>query len=90
MFVHAEASNGAGGLPDLDAIPDGDLSIMMRIGSDFENNYYEYEIPLTMSKDPTLPILSNEYKEEVWKPQNNFDISINFHNCCTNINKFIK
>ena len=73
MFVHAEANNEFG---DLDAIDDGDLSIFMRIGSDFENNYYEYEIPLVMSRNNTLDYLDPQYKEEVWKAMNNFDISI--------------
>ena len=44
MFVHAE---------DLPQTPitnsPGDLRLFMRIGSDYEQNYYEYEIPLTMS-----------------------------------------
>ena len=78
MFVHAESADPLGGdMPDLDAIQDGDLSVMMRIGSDFENNYYEYEIPLVMSTNTDIVSdQSTEYKEEVWKPFNNFDIAI--------------
>ncbi|MFT7602786.1 MAG: cell surface protein SprA, partial [Saprospiraceae bacterium] len=77
MFVHAEASDPLGGdMPNLDAIQDGELSVMMRIGSDFENNYYEYEIPLVMSRDNSFGPTTLEYKEEVWKPFNNFDIAI--------------
>ncbi len=73
MFVHAEARNK---FEDLDAIDDGDLSLFLRIGSDFENNYYEYEIPLVMSRDNIIPYLDPLYKYEVWKVLNNFDISI--------------
>ncbi len=73
MFVHAEAVNE---FNDLDAIDDGDLSIFLRIGSDFQENYYEYEIPLVMSRDNTLGYLDPAYKYEVWPVLNNFDISI--------------
>lgn len=45
MYVHAEdIRNEQTNNP-------GDLTLFMRIGSDFENNYYEYEIPLTMSQE---------------------------------------
>ncbi|BDS14311.1 T9SS outer membrane translocon Sov/SprA [Aureispira anguillae] len=45
MFVHAEDIRG-------EQVNDpGDMTMFMRIGSDFENNYYEYEIPLTMSAE---------------------------------------
>ena len=73
MFVHAEATNLVN---DLEAIDDGDLSIFMRIGSDFENNYYEYEIPLVMSRNNTLAYTDPDYADEVWKALNNFDIPI--------------
>ncbi len=77
MFVHAEAADPSGGVPNVNAIPDGDLSVIMRLGSDFENNYYEYEIPLIMSRNTMIvDPQSLEYKEEVWKPFNNFDIPI--------------
>ena len=42
MFVHAEA---AGEIEDLN---DGDLSIFVRLGSDYNGNYYEYEVPLRL------------------------------------------
>ena len=67
MFVHAESQE------DLDP---GDLAVFIRMGSDFENNYYEYEIPLTMSKDATLS--GDDYQEEVWRPENNIDIPLEF------------
>lgn len=43
MFVHAEKSR------DYDVLKYGDLSIFIRIGSDFTENYYEYEVPLTFT-----------------------------------------
>ncbi|MBP7272896.1 MAG: cell surface protein SprA [Saprospiraceae bacterium] len=72
MFVHAEERQ--------DRIPDGDMSVFIRLGSDFTNNYYEYEVPLTMSKTENLPPspLEDTYIDEVWKPSNevNFSLSL--------------
>ncbi|MBK9256009.1 MAG: cell surface protein SprA [Saprospiraceae bacterium] len=42
MFVHAEHKT--------DTIEDKKLAIFLRVGKDFVNNYYEYVLPLTMSK----------------------------------------
>jgi len=68
MYVHGESSTGD--------LMDGDsaLSVFVRLGSDFEKNYYEYEIPLTMSEDTTLAYTSDEYRKEVWREENDFDI----------------
>ncbi|MCH2081645.1 MAG: cell surface protein SprA [Saprospiraceae bacterium] len=71
MFVHAES------LENMD-IPDGDVSIFVRLGSDVRENYYEYEIPLTMSDEDNLnnDPNSSEYKQEVWRPENEFDFPL--------------
>jgi len=70
-FVHAEKLAG----PNL---VDGDVSVFVRIGSDFKNNYYEYEIPLYFSDANRLPanVISDDYKLEVWRPENDFDIPL--------------
>jgi cell surface protein SprA len=44
MFVHAESSD-----PNL-PIQRGDVSVFMRLGNDFDQNYYEYEIPAVPSE----------------------------------------
>ena len=70
MHVHAEVP---------EPIEDGTMSVFMRMGSDFENNYYEYEIPLSYSNEDVIePFNStqNEYKEEVWKEENDFDFAL--------------
>lgn len=71
MFVHAEEK-------DEQEIPDGGLRVFVRLGSDFLENYYEYEIPLVMSEEDNLPANRNsdEYKNEVWRPENGFDFSL--------------
>ncbi|RME95371.1 MAG: cell surface protein SprA, partial [Bacteroidetes bacterium] len=72
MFVHAE-SRGP------DPLPDDALSLFIRLGSDFKNNYYEYEIPLKVSRTERLPTggmgenvnnATEAYKREVWLPEN--------------------
>ena len=73
MFVHAEGKED-----DTNNLKDGQMSVFIRLGSDFVRNYYEYEIPLKPS-DATNPNVINgnpdarEYKEEVWRGENIFD-----------------
>ncbi len=72
MFVHAENKN------EIKPIRDEDLTVFIRIGSDFKNNYYEYEIPMVMSDFNRLPSNPNSdgYKLEVWRPENEFDFDL--------------
>jgi cell surface protein SprA len=58
MEVHAEAMNN-------NQWPDNQLTAFIRLGTDFANNYYEYEIPLKRCADGT----SNP--EDIWN--NSFD-----------------
>lgn len=44
MYVHAEPSGEIES-----ALQDGDLSLFVRLGTDFNDNYYEYEIPLKVT-----------------------------------------
>jgi cell surface protein SprA len=64
MFVHAEQSQKNQNLKT------GDLTILMRIGTDFTENYYEYEIPLSFTPWGTGP--SNP--DAIWPEGNAFDI----------------
>ncbi len=73
MNVHAEA-------PEND-VPEGALTLFVRMGSDFRDNYYEYEIPLVMSDSFGLAGInsnSERYKQEVWRPENevNFPLTL--------------
>lgn len=72
MFVHAEPNDCGSGLED---IQDGELSVFIRIGSDFKNNFYEYEIPLKISNDFTVPYNAPEYPRVVWPAENDFNIN---------------
>lgn len=74
MYVHAEDGDTLNNIP----IPDGALTAFIRLGSDIQENYYEYEIPLTLSRRERLSGNPNseEYKNEVWRPENYFDIDL--------------
>jgi len=63
MFVHAEAWQ------DQDNLQDGDITAFVRVGSDFTDNYYEYEIPLQVTPWGT----SNP--DEIWPEINEFDFA---------------
>jgi len=66
LFVHAEKL-----VDDISTEPEnGDLSIFMRLGSDYKNNYYEYEVPLTLSA------FGSKTREEVWAPDNMLNFSL--------------
>ena len=66
MFVHAEEFSKSSPLKD------GDLSLFIRLGSDFTDNYYEYELPLnTTAWGSTIP-------DEIWPLVN--DVEIVFDN----------
>ena len=61
MFIHAEAIGD-------EILNDDDISVFLRLGTDFDNNYYEYEVPAIVT-----PIGSTgEY--EVWPILNNIDL----------------
>lgn len=71
MFVHAEELDM--NIPE-GQIPDGAVKLFIRFGSDFDNNYYEYEVPLVQSKDNTLT--GDAYKLELWKPENEVEFAL--------------
>ncbi|MEE9373594.1 MAG: cell surface protein SprA [Saprospiraceae bacterium] len=82
MFVHAENAPDEDGV--LKELNDGDMEIYIRLGKDFNNNYYEYSIPLTMSDPDNLPNVDPSmkgltivpYQAEVWRVENMFDFNL--------------
>lgn len=70
MFVHAEQ------MTEDESLRNGNLSCFIRLGSDLRNNYYEYEIPLTLTP-PGLYNNDNENdRRKVWLPENMFDFPL--------------
>lgn len=64
MYVHAEAF-----MDDLNPPSDYEMSAFIRLGSDYQSNYYEYEIPLEISPFNDNTAIS------IWPANNVFDIS---------------
>ncbi len=59
MFIHAHESDVSKPLND------NDVTCFIRLGTDFENNYYEYEVPIKVSP------LNTGVPDEVWPEANN-------------------
>lgn len=79
MFAHAEA------LPDLSTDPqNGELSVFIRLGSDYRSNYYEYEIPLTLTPHGEYNGSTVAGCLAVWPKDNNLDIDLSV---LTNVKK---
>lgn len=70
MFVHAEK------LINKEDLAKGDLTVFMRLGSDYKNNYYEYEIPLTVTPEGVYSNNSSNDRNTVWPASNMFDFPL--------------
>ena len=70
MFAHANALNG-----DLN-IRDYETSVFIRLGTDYKNNYYEYEIPLKLTPAGHYDRYSTTDCQSVWPAENMLDIDL--------------
>ncbi|WP_238988371.1 T9SS outer membrane translocon Sov/SprA [Aureibaculum marinum] len=59
MFVHAEAIAGQGSLND------DDIVAIIRMGSDTDDNFYQYEVPLKVTP------FGASFDDEIWPEENN-------------------
>ncbi len=66
MYVHAEALKGD------QTIRNNELTVFLRFGTDFTNNYYEYEIPLTLTPEGVYDNNDEENRKIVWPENNSF------------------
>ena len=72
MFVHANALE-----QDVTSLQDNQASVFIRLGSDYKNNYYEYEIPLKLT--PARNNYSRYSYEDcraVWPEENMLDVAL--------------
>jgi len=60
MFIHAEGSQ----------LRDNDLSAFVRLGADYTDNYYEYEIPLRITQPNTSD------PNSIWPAANELDLQL--------------
>jgi cell surface protein SprA len=63
MATHCEALNNQ-------PLENGEITVFVRLGSDYKGNYYEYEVPMKVSA------ASNKDANNVWPAENQFDISL--------------
>lgn len=71
MFVHNEAT-----IENETNLRNGDISMFIRLGSDVKNNYYEYEIPLTVTPPGHYFTNSSADRLKVWPEENMLDIDL--------------
>ena len=71
MFAHANKLVG-----DVTGLQNGELTCFIRVGSDLTNNYYEYEVPLTLTPAGTYQESSSNDRSAVWPSANEFDIAL--------------
>lgn len=60
MFVHANSQSD-----------DDDLTVFMRLGTDFDQNYYEVELPLKITKPA-----NTQDPRAIWPEENEFDFDL--------------
>ena len=66
MYVHAEASG-----EDESSLNDNDLHLFIRLGTDFNDNFYEYSIPLKLTPWGT----SQTEDDIIWPLDNEIDVA---------------
>ncbi|UAY52556.1 T9SS outer membrane translocon Sov/SprA [Ferruginibacter albus] len=73
MYIHAEANQKLGG-----DLKDTDMVAIVRIGSDFVNNYYEIKIPLYLTPlaAGSLNPDTDTYNDTLWRSINNLNLDL--------------
>ena len=71
MFVHANALK-----QNVTNLTDNQLAVFIRLGSDYKNNYYEYEIPLKLTPEGQYDTYSRQGCEAVWPEENMLNVPI--------------
>lgn len=71
MFVHANAME-----QNTTRLGDNQLAVFVRMGSDYKNNYYEYEIPLKLTPPGHYDRYSAADCKAVWPEENMLDIPL--------------
>ncbi len=69
MEVHGEALLG-------EPLYDDELTVFIRIGSDYRGNFYEYEIPLKLTPPGRYSNESDAQRAIVWPAENQFNIDL--------------
>lgn len=67
LFMHAEKLGP-------EPLNDGDVTVFVRLGSDFNNNFYEYEVPVKLTQPGYYDPNSDGDRSNVWPTDNEFVI----------------
>ncbi len=67
LFMHAEQMGN-------EPLNDGDVTVFVRLGSDYNNNYYEYEVPVKLTTPGYYDPNTDAGKYAVWPTENEFVI----------------
>jgi len=68
MFIHAEARAASAPLKN------NDITCFIRLGSDYTQNYYEYEIPLMVTAAGVYDNSSDDERSLVWRIENDMEL----------------
>ena len=71
LFVHGEAL-----MENLTDLRSGELSVFIRLGADYQDNYYEYEVPLKLTPAGTYNRNSDADRLKVWPADNMIDLEL--------------
>ena len=74
MYLHAERAVKT----SPSSIADRDLTAVVRLGTDFVNNYYEIRIPLILTPHEagSMNPDSDQYNDTLWNPRNSLDVDL--------------
>jgi cell surface protein SprA len=67
MYIHAEEVSGY-------PLDDEDLHVFIRLGSDYQNNYYEYELPAYLTPEGNYDNDADADRLIVWPEINNMEL----------------
>lgn len=70
MFVHCEQGEPS------QPLKNGDVTAFIRLGSDYTQNYYEYEVPLAVTPTGSYNTNNNNDQLSVWPVSNTMTISL--------------
>jgi len=71
LFTHANALD-----PNDTDLQDGEVSLFLRLGSDYKSNFYEYEVPLVLTPAGYYDTYSASGCQAVWPKENMIDIDL--------------
>jgi len=70
MFTHCESGEAS------QPLKNGDVTAFIRLGSDYTENYYEYEVPLAVTPPGNYNTNNNNDQLAVWPLSNTMDVAL--------------